>query len=54
MMEDQESLAEVIAHLDVFERDLVKMASQIKEYRYILFSALQAQSLDSELGDVLD
>ncbi len=50
----QESLADVIAHLDDLERDLDQIKARVREYRYTLFSSLQAQDLDNELDDLVD
>lgn len=49
-----EVVADVIAHLDDFERDMAAMAAKVKEYRYILFAAMQAEGLDSDLDGLLD
>lgn len=47
-----ESYAEVIANLDTFERDLINLTMRIREYRYQLFAAIQAEGLDEEVKDL--
>lgn len=49
-----ETIAEVLAHLDDFERDMVRMTVKIREYRHTLFAALSAAGLDSPPDDLLD
>ena len=34
------SIPEIIAHLDTFERDLMSLAREVREYRHILFETL--------------
>ena len=53
-MLENESVAEVIAKLDVFERTLIDLTMQIREYRYQLFAAIQADSLDQEVEGLVD
>lgn len=44
-----EGVAEVIAHLDTIERDVMGIALKLREYRHMLF-----ETLDNEVDDVLD
>ena len=53
-LEGQESLTEVIAHLDTFERDMLDMTRRLREYRHMLFAAMQAQGLDSEAEGLVE
>lgn len=48
------TVPEVIAKLDVFERDLLNMVARIREFRYDLFASVQAEDLDNDLGDLLE
>jgi hypothetical protein len=52
--EDHESLAEVIAFLDEHERSLMQQVKMVREYRYVLFSHIQAQSLDNQHDGMVD
>lgn len=52
--EDHESLAEVIAFLDEHERALMAQVSKVREYRYVLFSHMQAKALDSQHDGLVD
>ena len=49
-----DSLGEVIANLDVFERDLINLTMRIREYRYQLFAAMQVEGLDEEAEGLVD
>ena len=49
-----EAIAEVIAHLDTFERDLESMRSKVREYRHMLFAANAAAGLDTQDSGLLD
>ena len=53
-MQQLETVPEIIAHLDEFERDLMRMASKVREYRHVLFAAYSAQGLDSPDDLMLD
>ena len=50
----EDSIPEIIAHLDDFERDLVRMASKVREYRHVLFAAYSAQGIDTPGDGLLD
>lgn len=47
-----DSVAEVIAKLDVFERTLLDLTMELREYRYQLFASMQAEGLDEEVKDL--
>lgn len=46
---DQKLFAEIVAQLDVFERDLLSMVKRLREYRHVL-----SQGLDTDLDGLVD
>ena len=49
-----ETIPEILAHLDDFERDLMRMVVKVREHRHILFAAYSAQGLDNVPSGLLD
>lgn len=53
-MSENLTIPEVIAYLDEHERDLARMQAKVRELRHMLFAAMQAEGVDTEVGDLLD